>query len=319
MFPADEALAIRQPGLVARFGAIYVAAQRTAHPVLRVVHALHPLFVRGEEAQMVGRSMLAADARLNRIYWLGLHQEYFEVTSGDQRVLMDVRSLKQVAPESVLEGGAVGRDEPNLYWKVARPKTMPQQEAVLDKMEFEVTVKKLTSPTPSAIELGGNALAPTLKLVPLADCVPAVNWTWWCVPTAFTMATCYYDNYSKAVGGITGYGRLVGYWFDHPKSGHNVPDFIDQLIDPTTGTWRTGFSDFADFIKKTYGYAFTTRDVAASAANDWAWNDITAEIDAGRPFAWGTTLANGGLHTVCAFGYRITTNGNFVVLHTTWG
>lgn len=315
-FPADAAVAVRQPDPVIRFGGIYVAAQRTAHPVLRVVHALHPLFVRGEEAQMVGRSMLAADARLTRIYWLGLHQEYFEVTVGDQSVLMDIRNLKQVAPESVLRRGTVssGRDEHNSYWKVASSKAMPQQRVASDEKEFEVVVKKLTSPAPAAIELGGNALTTTLKLVPLSDCVPAVNWTWWCVPTAFTMATCYYDHYNKAIGGITGYGRLVGYWFDHPKSGHNVPDFIDQLIDPKTGTWRTGFNGFADFIKKTYGYTFTTRDVAASAANDWAWNEIMAEIDAGRPFVWGVPD-----HATCAFGYHITTNGKFVVLHTTWG
>ncbi len=67
-FPADVALAIHQPDQSARFGSIYVAARRTAHPILRVVHALHPLFVRGEEAQKLGRAMLAADVRLNRVY-----------------------------------------------------------------------------------------------------------------------------------------------------------------------------------------------------------------------------------------------------------
>ena len=96
-FPADVSLASRQPDLIARFGAVYVAAQRTAHPVLRVIHSLHPLFVRGEEAQEAGRTALAsAEARLIRIYWLGLHQEYFEIAAADRRLLLDVRTLRQV-------------------------------------------------------------------------------------------------------------------------------------------------------------------------------------------------------------------------------
>ncbi|MFZ0241046.1 MAG: hypothetical protein WAL90_05305 [Desulfobacterales bacterium] len=314
-FPTGVSPDIYQPDQAGRYGSIYVAARRTAHPVLRVVHALHPLFVRGEEAQRHGRAMLSADVQLNRIYWVGFHQEYFEVSAGDQRVMMDVRSLKQVSPESVLQGKvSSGRDERINYWKPAAPEAIPAKRAGADEKAFEDVVKNLIVPTPAANEVGGNPLATSFKLVPLADCVPAVNWTWWCVPTAFTMATCYYDNYNKAVGGITGYGRLVGYWFDHPKSGHNVPDFIDQLIDPKTGTWRSGFSGFQDFIMKNYGYSFTTHDVAATAANDWAWKEITAEIDSGRPFVWGVPD-----HATCAFGYRIATSGKFVVLHTTWG
>ncbi len=314
-FPAGASLADYQADRTVRFGSIYVAVRRTAHPVLRVVHTLHPLFVRGEEAQKLGRAMLSADGQLDKIYCVGFHQEYFGVSAGDQRVMMDVRSLKPVSPESVLQGKvSSGRDVRNEYWKPAAPEAIPLQRAGADAKAVEEVGKKLMAPAPVANEVGGNPLTTSFKLVPLADCVPAVNWTWWCVPTAFTMATCYYDNYNKAVGGITGYGRLVGYWFDHPKSGHNVPDFIDQLIDPKTGTWRSGFSGFADFIAKTYNYSFSTQDVVATAANDWAWQEITAEIDAGRPFVWGVPD-----HATCALGYRIATSGKFVVLHTTWG
>jgi hypothetical protein len=292
-FPADASLAGRQPDPSVRCSAVYVAARRTAQPVLRVVHALHPLFVRGEKAETVGRSVLgAADACITRIYWLGLHQEYFEIAAAGQRLLLDVDTLRQVEPETVL-----------------RQTTAPAEES-----QQEVGLEKLTKPTPPAIDPGGRALAAVLKLVPLADCVPVVDWTWWCVPTAWTMATCYYDNFVKGVGGVAGYGRLVGHWLDDPKSGHNVPDFLNQIVDPETGTWRTGFNGYSDFVQKTYGYAFTSRDVTASAGNDWAWADITAEIDAGRPFVWGVPN-----HATCAFGYRIATNGKFVVLHTTWG
>ncbi|MCP5365623.1 MAG: hypothetical protein H6905_10435 [Hyphomicrobiales bacterium] len=292
-FPAIETLAGGPPDGTSQFGAIYVAARRMMHPVLRVVHSLHPLFVHGEEAQRIGRLQLAAgDARLTRIYWLGLHQEYFEITSADRRLLLDIHTLREKDREIAL-----------------KPSAPPQEER-----EQDVAAGDLTSPVPTAFEADGQALATTQKLVALEACVPVVNWTWWCVPTAWTMATCYYDNYVKNVGGITGYGRLVGYWFDHPKSTHNVPDFIDQLIDPATGTWRKGFSGYTDFIKKTYGYDFSVRAVNASAANDWAWADIVKEIDAGRPFVWGVPN-----HATCGLGYRLATNGKFVVVHTTWG
>lgn len=333
-FPADVAAVGRGSDPIPRFGAIYVAARPTVHPVLRVVHALHPLFVRGEQAEMIGRSILGDEACLNRIYWLGLHQEYFEVGDTARRVLLDVGTLKQLEPEAALAplggGGICARaaappttasGDNRLDFALRKGSaaseapTSPAPAAPSKESELEADAPDLIAPKLGAIEPGGRALEPVLKLVPLADCVPAVNWTWWCVPTAGTMATCYYDHYVKGVGGITGYGRLVGYWFDHPQSGHNVPDFIDQLIDPQTGTWRVGFTSFPDFIQKTYGYTFTEREVAASVANDWAWADMTAEIDAGRPFIWGVPN-----HATCAFGYRVAADGSRrIVLYTTWG
>ena len=315
-FPSDVEFAVNQPQNKTRFGTIYISTQLTTHPVLRVVHSLHPLFLRGKQAEMIGSSMITAGSSLSKIYWLGLHQEYFEVKSVDKRVLLDVRNLKQVASTSIFKPSPAPSkwDENNKYWKATTSKETSKQILTPDKKEIEATLKNLTIPKPLGSWLGGPPVATILKLVPLADCVPAVNWTWWCVPTAFTMVTCYYDNYNKAIGGILDYGRLVGYWFDHPISGHNVPDFIDQIVDPNTGTWRIGFNGFSDFIKKMYGYTFATQDITADDTNDWAWNDITTEIDAGRPFVWGVPD-----HATCAFGYHITTNGKFIVLNTTWG
>ncbi len=302
-FPGNALLSDRQPDLPESFGAIYVAVRRMKHPVLRVVNSLHPLFVRGEQAQMIGRSVLgAADASITRIYWLGLDQEYFEISGAGRHLLLDIRTLKQLEPETTLRPGIAAGEE--------------------DKEH--VALEEPPSPRLAAFEPGGARLGPTLKLIPLAECLPVVDWTYWCVPTAWTMAVCYYDNYVKNTGGLLGYGRLVGHWFEHlelnngPAHYTNVPEYIDQAIDPNSGpppTWRAGFSGFADFIKKTYGYSFSSRDVSASAANDWAWADITAEIDAGRPFVWGVPN-----HATCAFGYRITSDGSKrVVINSTWG
>jgi hypothetical protein len=296
MFPADMTLADRQPE---KFGAVYVAARPTAQPVLLVDHSLHSLFIRGRKAQEVGRIMLAsAGARLTRIYWLGPHQEYFEITAAGRRLLLDVRSLKEVDPKIFIQSKATIH--------LAEETTIAAAEAV--------TMEALP-----AIEVGGMVHPPMLKLVPLAECIPVVNWTYWCVPTAATMVVCYYDNYLKGIGGILGYGRLVGHWFEHPQSGNNVPDFIDLLIDPNSGpppTWRSKDS-ISDVINKTYGYSFSTHEVDADSTNDWAWADITAEIDAGRPFIWAISVPN---HSMCAFGYRIAFDGSKrVVVYNTWG
>lgn len=297
-FPDEERLVSGPTDPSARFGAIYVAARPTAQPILRVVHALHPLYLNGVQAEESGRRALAQPgARLSHMYWLGLHEEYFEVEAADHSVLLDVHTLEHVPREKAL------------HKRAPVPEEDPTDRSLPDLP---------LTPTLPGITADGTTRASALKLVPLAECVPVVNWTYWCVPTAGTMVVTYYDNYDKATSGILGYGRLVGHWLDHPKSGHNVPDYIDQLIDPATGTWRTGFNGLTDFIKKTYGYTFTDRDVTANKSNDWAWADITGEIDAGRPFMWGT-LVNGAGHAVCAFGYRITTNGKFVIVHTTWG
>jgi hypothetical protein len=228
--------------------------------------------------------MLGESAQIVRFYSDGPHQDYFEGVAGERRILLDAHTLRPIEP------GMAFRECP----------AVPR--GFMHKFEPPVL------PRPPFVE-------PVLKMVPYPDCVPMVGWTWWCVPTAFTIATCYYDNFVPGVVGTVGFGRLVGYWFDHPKFGTNVPDFIDQLIDPATGNWRTGFAGFSDFIQQTYGYTFATREVAAGSNNDWAWSDIVAEVDAGRPFVWAVPG-----HDTCGFGYRGKMSGaKYVVLNTTWG
>jgi len=298
-FPPMDSFAetCRDPKL--RFGTVFVSAHKMDHPILGIVHALHPLFVNYRKALEIGQTKLGADAQVSRIYWLGLDREYFDIATPNQRILLDVHTLEQVDPQIALQ---------------ACPAKAPMRTGAMPEIAPpSVPVR--------AVPLAAAGAA-VLKLVPFDASVPAVDWTWWCAPTAWTMATCYYDNFTKGTGGILGYGRLVGYWMEDPKSGHNVPDFLDQLIDPNTGNWRTGFTGYSDFIQKTYGYTFATRDVKATSANDWAWADIKDEIDAGRPFVWGVIVGSGTEpdHAACAFGYRITDQGaKYVVVHTTWG
>jgi hypothetical protein len=142
-FPANVLLADRQPDLPESFGAVYVAVRRMKHPVLRVVNALHPLFVRGEQAQMIGRSALgAADASITRIYWLGLHQEYFEISGVGRRLLLDIRTLKQLEPETALQ--------PSI--------------ATAEENKEHIALQEPPLPRLAAFEPDGTPLGPTLKL-----------------------------------------------------------------------------------------------------------------------------------------------------------
>jgi hypothetical protein len=156
----------------------------------------------------------------------------------------------------------------------------------------------------------------TLKLISHHELIPVVNWTWWFVPTAFTMVFGFWDNYVESKGTIAGYGRLIDYWFNHSTNGNNVPNILDEMIDPNKKTWRNGFN---------WDYNFTVNNYTANATNSWLWKTIKAEIDGGKPLVWSVppgVVGQGG-HAMTAFGYRIIHsylfNLKFIVVYNTWG
>jgi len=59
------------------------------------------------------------------------------------------------------------------------------------------------------------------------------------VQVSATKATCFYDHYYKGKKS-TGFGRIVDFWYEN-GTGHNVPNFIDELIDPNLSppSWRS--------------------------------------------------------------------------------
>ncbi len=305
--PAEFYNELRQT--VGEFGSIYVSAKSTNFPVLRASHFLHPYFLVGDLAQEEAkRHFDREEVRLDRFYFLGPLEEYFEFTSGEDRVLIHANSLEAKAPEEVL---------------VAEPSQPLPPEMM---REIEDIWEQVTELAPISIDADDISGTHTTKLIPYWKLVPVVDWTWWCVPTAATMVVGFWDNYFKGTGTITGYGRLIDYWFEH-SSGNNVPNFIDEIIDPKTKTWSkrpdgTGYKDLGEFINETQKYNFSYQEVSATSSNDWAWSTLKGEIDSGRPAIWSVPAGVVGTqgHSMTAFGYRITSTGQkFVIVYNTWG
>jgi len=294
---------------VGEFGSIYVSATSTNFPILRASHFLHPYFLVGDLAQQeANRHFDGDEVRLDRLYFLGPHEEYFEFTSREDSILIHVNSHEEKTPEEVL---------------VAEPRPPLPPEMM---REIEDIWERATELTPIGIDADDISGTHTTKLIPYWKLVPVVDWTWWCVPTAATMVVGFWDNYFKGTGTITGYGRLIDYWFEH-SSGNNVPNFIDEMIDPKTKSWRkrpdgTGYKDLGEFITETQNYNFSYPKVTATSSNDWAWSTLKGQIDSGSPAVWSVPAGVVGIqgHSMTAFGYRTTSTGQkFVIVYNTWG
>ncbi|MFX0203240.1 MAG: CARDB domain-containing protein, partial [Candidatus Hodarchaeota archaeon] len=293
-----------------QFGSIYVSARRTNFPILGASHSLHPYFLVGDLAQETAeRHFDSKEVRLERIYFLNPHQEYFEFTSQKDRTIIHVNSLERKKPEEVL----------------IREPFSPIPSEVL--RQIEDAWERVTELTPIGIDEKDISKTHTKKLIQHYELVPVVNQTYWCVPTAKTMVAGFWDNYAKGKGTITGYGRLIDYWFEKLLNGNgkwkrNLPSFIDDIIDPNLKppTWRkrsngTAYANTAEFINEYYGYNFSFQETKATASNNWAWKILKNEIDSGRPVLWGSPG-----HANTAFGYRISSSGQKqVILYSTWG
>ena len=74
---------------------------------------------------------------------------------------------------------------------------------------------------------------------------------------------------------------------DPGSTPNNVPSITDELIDPATGTWRTGMGAFESFVANTYHYKVWTgpkgKEKEVNSSNEWVWGDIVVEVDVGRP------------------------------------
>jgi len=167
-------------------------------------------------------------------------------------------------------------------------------------------------------------LSDTEKRIADWELIPEIDYTYWCVPTSQTMIVGYYDNYVQGIGGFTGYGRLIEYWFDHPpfdfkgvpKNAGNTPSYIDVIIDPDTGTWRkkpdgTSWPDAESFHRDNFGCNLSFVNMDCNEDNDYCWNEIVSEVNANRPFFF-----SGSGHTTAGFGYQITAaSGKKVIVY----
>jgi hypothetical protein len=292
-----------------QFGYIYVSATDKNSPVLMVSHYLHPYFLVGDLAQEQANRHFDSDkVRLDKIYFLNPHDEYFEFISNGKSIVFNVNSLEKKSTAEALDV------EPLVHM------TDEHLRKIKEAWDRAINLQPVGTPAEEA------ATTHTEKKILHWKRLPPIPHTWWCVPTTQANILGFWDNYAQGSGTFLGYGRFIKYWFEHPTYCHlssgaqancqwssaihnNVPDIIDVIIDPQTGTWRQGFTDFTDFVSKVYKYKFSDGSVTPSASNDWAWNDVKKEVDNGRPAFWSFQA-----HTVAAIGYRITNSGQKLVI-----
>lgn len=282
-----------------RFGTVYVAAQRGDGPVLMTTNSLPPFFFMADlAAEALTRegesSGDGAHNRLGRLVFANPHEEFVECLAGNRTLLLDSDSLQLTSADDLDAGHRDSRDvvsdgDVDAAWRAAVQ--MPDDPIA-------------------------ERAAETIVTVPSPRVIPAVQWTYWCAPTAWTMVLGYWDNFEPGHGSHRGYGKLVDYWYDHDPTMHNVPNLIDEVVahigDPTV-------------IVNAQGYSFSKSTITCNRANFWGFADIKAEIDAGRPVVVGMRSQsqpdNG--HAMVAYGYRISDRWPrrqyFLKVLNTWG
>jgi len=288
-----------------QYGSIYVSARETNYPILKVAHFLHPFYQNGIQAQQQSRRSLGRDeVQIKHIYMLGPHEEYFEFATQDGSILLNVDSLEPEDKEQKLS-------VPASAMRGAAPELVADIRGIWAQIKESAPqgIDMASIATPSQIE----------KVIPHYSFIPVIDWTHWCLITAEAMVLGFYDNYTRS-GTFLDFGRLIDYWYDHPSNGHNVPNFIDDLANPGPGP--EGMGRMAKVARKN-GYEFEDKWLNVNAQNDWGWNIVKGEIDAGRPVVWGIYAKdkNGNEvgHAMPVFGYRVTPYGKFYILYTTWG
>ncbi|UCH95840.1 MAG: hypothetical protein JSV88_03080 [Candidatus Aminicenantes bacterium] len=292
-----------------QFGYIYVSATDKNFPILMVSHYLHPYFLVGDLAQeQANRHFDSDEVRLDKIYFLNPHDEYFEFVSHGKSIVFNVNSLEKKTPAAALDV------EPFAH------KTGEHMRKISEAWERATQLQPVGTPAEDA------AKTHTEKRILHWKRPPPIPHTWWCVPTTEANILGFWDNYARGSGTFLGYGRFIKYWFEHhtychlPSGAHanckwsgaihnNVPDIIDVIIDPKTGTWRKGFTGLTDRIARVDNYKFSSGTVTPTASNEWAWKDVKKEVDSGRPAFWSFKA-----HMVAAIGYRITNSGQKLVI-----
>jgi len=279
-----------------RFACVYVAATRRDFPVLAIQKSPPVIDVIGDIALRRAQEYFdAEDVSFHRLYFLGPHQEYFGFRSGEAELLVSACNLEPQEPEEILVPNATRMHPPEIVeridaaWSAALElEAIPGDEVAVEHTKTDITHKEL---------------------------VPKINYSYWCVPTSFAMALSFWDNLVNGKT-IAGYGCIVDHWLRHPtdpptnRFGENVPNIIDEYMDPSTGTWRKG-GTFTDQLKKASGVTFAQKDYQSASSNNYGWDPLRTEIDAGRPCLWSIT----GAHTMTAVGYETKKGQKYVIVY----
>lgn len=282
---------------------IYVSARDTNFPVPRVTNELHPYFYQTTIAlKWAGKILHTNQVKLTGIKMIAPCYEYFEITDGKSHIRLHINTFFRDEEMNALSKPY----QPEIKIQELNEKEIQQYKKNVAQAwkyyrEYEIKERK-PFPFPSTN---------TEYYIPYYLRMPPILWTRWCAPTAAAMVFAYWDHYvpQPGVGTHVGYERIVDYWLDHPTNSNNVPNTLDEIIAANT------YQDFANVLNG-YNWSFSTTN--GTSQNDFAWNDIVAELHAGRPLRWQIYPQGKAGHAVAVFGYRTVFNQKYLKNYTTW-
>ncbi len=159
-----------------------------------------------------------------------------------------------------------------------------------------------------------------------SECVPFLDWSFGCSPTAGAMLLDYWDNYSYY--SASDYGNLTQYHYQRWDHGQGETDYnvtnaqywccIHMDTDSLTGS--TGIYDIGPGLVDaanctgcgSYSFSQTTT-FYSTGSNPTKWAEQVDEIDNGRP--WHCGIPD---HSMTAIGYEISAGDSFMIVHNTW-
>lgn len=187
--------------------------------------------------------------------------------------------------------------------------------------------------------------------VVLSD-VPIYLWWYGCSPTTGSMIIGFWDanGYDMVDGDISTYNQaardtiassehIADYWGTDDPSPHtdnSLADFMETSKDPTgdggtdVNNIGPGLVDFAAWdnpetssLNESYTFdsSLNWTNELAGGGWDFDFEDLKAEIDAGRPMQLSVWVggAEGGGHSIAALGYQDNAGMDYIAVHDTWG
>jgi hypothetical protein len=274
---------------------VIMGARITCTPVFEFYKGVPNYYTTLERAKTEAHKSTSATPVFKKIYYCGPEIEYYLFECGGREVLLNTYSVQQL-------------DKSALFDYI--PETDQKVERILRSKWNTYLAADDLGPSRDAYVPG----------------VPFVVWSYGCSPTASSMIYWYWD--------MNGYSRLVDYFFDRHDDAENNDDYnrpnvqrelaVAMLTDSMNG--GTSFSDIANghiIVALNNGYTFSsTLSPMGGTWNNFLFDWLEAELDAGRPTHWGFIdyfYAGQYInHSTCAVGYEISPPDTFVIVHNTW-
>ncbi|MGB8022282.1 MAG: hypothetical protein WCF04_13715 [Candidatus Nanopelagicales bacterium] len=285
-----------------QFGSVCVSASTADPPVPWLAHFLPSFFLLADAAAQAAAEELGGPVHLLEYVYHSPEQQYLRFSAGQRTVVIDAVDPARPVASGAVGSGAVARD--------AEPRPPGRDEAIrlawaqttnggvggasADARPAPIPSGPPTSrPAPRGLPQDQIVAAPTKVTMANWELIPWVDHTThnWCVPSSWAMVLGFYDNYVPGKGTNLGYGRWIDHWYELTPGGPNLPNLVDDVLP-------------GHDAQALNGYTWTEVKTPASVANQWCWQELTGEIDSGRPCFFSVPG-----HTTAAYGYRVDQSG----------